>query len=542
MAQQAAKQKKSGGKSFSPASILDKLGVFHRSGKNVLGVQLAGDMLRVIEIDKSVVPHRVINFSAIDPLMENTTEAADQILGLMHEKNMTARVAHATVYEHGTELRQVSLPILAKKEMDAVVRRELKKILPESSAKDVNFDYWFEKSAKKGRKADVLIGVIPKESSNRIITLMEQCQLDTELLTTVPLALIAAMGLMGEKYMSKISTMIHLERDRSYLVIANRGTWVFSREFQSVLNKEQQEEQKDVSLSAKRRFASARYMADKDRLLIEVNRSLLYFKQRFRGEGVSQAILSGEAFNLEEVVASFQASLGIEAALFSPVSAFRTDALGDRADKLGRIFPSLALPVGAAQQSLRVAKLNFVPLDYINRHKARARRVMMIAASVVLMIVMTVGYVLVRNSRVELEQLIAQNEDQKELTTLTKKLDAIAEVIAQRDLLKTRQAFLDSFDNERGRLGKLLIALSYYVPENVVLYNVVLNNQGQFSATIYGQVQGAGIADSDKTFDEFFNRLKSSGLFSSVAEPEITNKVDQGQNVLAFKIQCQLNT
>jgi len=248
MAQQAAKQKKSGGKSFSPASILDKLGVFHRSGKNVLGVQLAGDMLRVIEIDKSVVPHRVINFSAIDPLMENTTEAADQILGLMHEKNMTARVAHATVYEHGTELRQVSLPILAKKEMDAVVRRELKKILPESSAKDVNFDYWFEKSAKKGRKADVLIGVIPKESSNRIITLMEQCQLDTELLTTVPLALIAAMGLMGEKYMSKISTMIHLERDRSYLVIANRGTWVFSREFQSVLNKEQQEEQKDPPL------------------------------------------------------------------------------------------------------------------------------------------------------------------------------------------------------------------------------------------------------------------------------------------------------
>ena len=115
MAQQATKQKKGGGKSFSPASVLDKLGLFHRSGKNVLGVQLAGDMLRVIEIDKSVSPHRVINFSAIDPLMENTTEAADQILGLMHEKNMTARVAHATVYEHGTELRQVSCRSCPKK-------------------------------------------------------------------------------------------------------------------------------------------------------------------------------------------------------------------------------------------------------------------------------------------------------------------------------------------------------------------------------------------------------------------------------------------
>ena len=425
--------------------------------------------------------------------------------------------------------------------MDAVVRRELKKILPESSAKDVNFDYWFEKKAKKGRKSDVLIGVIPKESSNRIITLMEQCKLDTELLTTVPLALIAAMGAMGEKYLSKISTMIHLERDRSYLVIANRGDWVFSREFQSVLNKEQHEEQQDVSLAAKRRFASARYMADKDRLLIEVNRSLLYFKQRFRGEGVSLAILSGEAYNLEEVVGSFQSSLGIEAALFSPVSAFRTDSLGDRADKLGRIFPSLALPVGAALQSLRAAKLNFVPIAYINRHKAKARRVIMIAASVVLMIAMTVGYVLVRNSRVELEELIAQNEDQKVVAQLTKKMDDIAEVSAQRELAKTRLAFLERLNKGNNRIEMLFKALSNYIPDNAVLLSLALDHANADSTEIVGQVTAGNVAESDKSFAGFYNQLKNSGLFAKISEPDISTRSENGNYVVVFVLNSKLN-
>ena len=64
---------------------------------------------------------------------------------------------------------------------------------------------------------------------------MELAGLDTELVTPVPLALITAMGAMGQRYLEKVSAMVHLERDRSFLVIANRGQWVFSRTFPSVL-------------------------------------------------------------------------------------------------------------------------------------------------------------------------------------------------------------------------------------------------------------------------------------------------------------------
>ncbi len=532
---------KRGAKSlFSPANLLDKLGFFRGAGKNVIGVQIAADMLRVLEVDKGVDPPRIVNFSAIDPLIEDVHEAADQILGLMEEKGIGGRNVHVTVCEKGTELRQVTLPILGKNEMQAIVRRELKKIVPGATPKDIAFDLWYDKSARKGRKSDVLIGVIPRESLKRIITLMEQAGLDTQLITSVPLALISARGVMGEQYLKKITAMIHLERDRSYLVIANRGNWMFSREFQSVLAKEEPKEEAKMPLEASRRFASERYIADQDRLLIEVNRSLLYFKQRFRGEGVSFAVLSGEAFNLGDLVKSFESNLGIQAALFSPISALQTDHLGDRASKLGRIFPSLALPLGAAMQNLRDAKVNFVPPDYINRHKARARRFILIAAAVVSLILMTTGYVMVRNIRLERETMLAQENQIQVIADLTRKLDDLAKVTAQRQLARTRKEFLARFTAEHNTVADLLIVLSHYVPENVILFGLKVDRENENTTEIIGQVKGNGIAESDAFFNTFFNRLTSSGFFSEVAEPFLSNRREGEIYILEFKIDCKL--
>ncbi len=529
------------GKKFSPGQFLEQLGIYRHTGKSVIGIQLATDILRIVEIDHGSNPPRIVNFSAIDPLMENPVEAADQVLGLMYEKKMTGRLVHATVYDQGTELRQVSLPALAKNEMQGLVRRELKKIVPDAKPGELSFDYWLERGVKKGRKTDVLVGVIYRESSKRIIKLMEQCELDTELVTTVPMSLIAGVGLMGPKYSERITASIHLERDRSYLVISNKGNWVFSREFQSVLNKEEDRPQaQDTPLTAKRKFASARYMADQDRLLIEVNRSLLYFKQRFRGEGVTCAVLSGEAFNMDEVAASFQQNLGIEGVVFSPMDAFDTSGMGDRAAKFARIFPSLCLPVGAAMQSLRQAKLNFVPEAYINRYKERARRFIVGAASGVLIIVLAAGYLLIRNSRVELQEMLVQNNQEKVLAEMNAKLDDIAQVAIQRDLASTRSEFLKRFHKEGGPVDEMLIALSHLVPDEMILYRITVSTDTTRTAEILGRVQGNDMAANDSTFNVFFLKLAESGLFLKVAEPEISARSEEGIHTLNFQVNCQL--
>ncbi len=531
------------GKKFSPAQLLEQLGLYRNTGKTVIGIQLAGDIFRIVEVDRKSNPPRIINFSAIDPLMENTVEAADQVLGLLYEKRMSGRLVHATVCDQGAELRQVSLPVLAKNEMRAIVRRELKKIVPDAKPAEVVFDYWFERSVKKGRKTDVLVGVIFRESSQRIIKLMEHCELDTELVTSVPMSLIACVELMGEKYSGGITASVHLERGRSYLVISNKGNWVFSREFQSVLNKEEaQQQDQDTALTARRKFASARYMADQDKLLVEVNRSLLYFKQRFRGEGVTCAVLSGEAFNLEDVAGAFQQNLGIEGVVFSPMEAFDTSQMGERAAKLGRIFPSLCLPVGAAMQSLRQAKLNFVPEAYINRYKERARKFIVGAASVVLVIVLGVGYLLIRSSRVELEEMLARNDQGRVIAEMTAKLDDVASVATERKLARTRREFLERFTQEGDPVDEMLVALSYLVPEQMKLYRMVINQDSIRTAEIYGTVEGRGIAANDSTFNVFYLKLAKSGLFLKMAEPEISSSVKEGVHTLNFKVDCQLPT
>lgn len=543
MAQKKPLPGKSKGNVFSVGNLMEKSGLFHSTGRSVIGLEISTDVLRVIEIDRSTKPFRIVNFSAIDPLMDNTAEAADQFLGLMHEKEISGRLVHAPVIDQSAEIRQVPLPIIGRNEMPTIVRRELKKILPEASPKDISFDFWYDKNAKRGRKADVLIGVVPKDSTQRIVSLMEQVGLDTELLTLVPLALISALKTLDEKYLKSVTAVVHLERERSFLAIANRGNWVFSREFQSVLVKEEMpEEAGKTDLDAKRKFASARYRVDQDRLLVEVNRSLLYFKQRFRGEGVSFAVLSGEAYNLDKVAESFQSNLGVEAEIFSPVEFFDFEHLGERAAKLKRIFPSLALPIGAAVQTLRDAKINFVPPDYINRYKTKARRLIMVAVSVIFFLAMITGYLMVRHTRLELERAAQVNDQEKELADLTKKLDELAQITTQRHLARTRKEFLERRTSLKSPTESLLLCLSQIVPDDLLLFNLTVDGKNGNSTEIVGQIKGRGIADSDKIFSSFFEKLKNSGLFTEVREPVLSTGTEQGLYFLSFKIDCKLKS
>ncbi len=527
---------------YTPAAILQRLGLTRPGGRNVIGLQITPSILRIIEIDRGSNPPRIINFSAIDPLMDNVQEATDQILGLMHEKNIAAAAVQSMVYDTGVEHRQVSLPALNRNEMEALVRREVKKIVPEAGSRDIAFDFWLDRGARRaGRKSDVLIGVVPRENVGRIIGLMENCELETQLISTVPLSLISAFGAYGEKSTKIIAAMVHLERDRSFLVISNRGTWVFSREFQSVLTKHESENQGQTSLQARRQFASARYLADQERLLIEVNRSLLYFKQRFRGEGVGLIVMSGEAFNLDEIATAIGKNIGIESCTYLPSMGFQYSHLGDRAEKLERIFPSLALPIGAALQGQKETKLNFVPPAYQSRRQARLRRTLGVAAAVVVFVGLTVGYLMIRDTRTELEDAIRQSDQEHQLAELTRSLDRIGDIKQSRDLAAVRRAFLARFKANASPDIILLYALSNYLPDKACLLNVKVDDtSGKPLASIAGQVKSASIAETDAQLNLLYQRLQGCGLFASLKEPKINGTYENDIYVLAFQIEGEL--
>ncbi|MEA2063839.1 MAG: pilus assembly protein PilM [Gemmatimonadota bacterium] len=536
-------RKKASGGLFSLRAIREKLGLPGSGGRGVVGMQFTSSIMRIIEIDKSTDPPRVVNFSSIDPLMEDLTEAADQIRGLMEEKGITARVANSLVCDQGVEHRLVPLPVLGRSEMQVMMRREVKKILPDVKPREIAFDYWQDRSSKKGaRKLETLIGVVPRETPRRIIKMMELVELDTQVISTVPMALIAVSRLMGKKAEGKVVAMVHLERDRSFIVIANRGNWIFSREFPSVLVTEEAKEPQEAGVSAGHKFVSARYMADKDRLLTEVNRSFLYFKQRFRGEGVSLAILSGEAFNLDEVAVEFNENLGIETEQLAPDEGLEYDHLGERAGKLERIFPSLALPVGAALESAQKTRLNFVPPAYLSRRLTRLRRMMMVAASAALVLAATTGYILLRKSSAEAEELYNRKVREDIVSQLTSSIEKINQVTNERNLARARRSFLDRFIRDQGPEQELLLAVSHMVPDDIVLFMVTVDRPAGNKTQIGGKVEKQTGSNMDKSLNIFYQELRDSGLFSSMAEPqtEIVQDPQTGSAELNFNIDCNL--
>ena len=162
------------------------------------------------------------------------------------------------------------------------------------------------------------------------------------------------------------------------------------------------------------------------------------------------------------------------------------------------------------------------------------------AASVVLVIVLAAGYLLIRNSRVELEEMLAQNSQEKVLAEMNDKLDDIALVATQRKLADTRREFLKRFQLEGGPVDEMLLALSHLVPEQMTIFRMVVSEDTTRTAEIYGRVQCQGFAANDSTFNVFYLNLLDSGLFLKVAEPEISARVEEGINTLNFRLSCQL--
>ena len=72
--------------------------------------------------------------------------------------------------------------------------------MPDATPRDISSDFYIDRSQRKsgaGKKADVLIGVVPRENPERTIKLMEACGIETQLVSTVPMCLIANLPTLG---------------------------------------------------------------------------------------------------------------------------------------------------------------------------------------------------------------------------------------------------------------------------------------------------------------------------------------------------------
>ena len=474
-----------------------------------LGIEVTHSWIKVVEINASTNPPRVYNFVSakiFSSHSENISQQLHAVLSDMGRKTKKARIA----IEDSAACHVTSLPPIPKKEMGVVVGRELKGILGDQDLEMV-LGWKVLGDAEAGKKT-VLVSGAPSVSVKEKASLLRDIGLSPDVITTTPLGLFSALKLI-QGLDQGASALVHVGEARAYAIFIKEGKWAFFRELGGST-------------------------VSSEGLLNEMNRSILYFRQQYRGKEVGRVFLSGEVS--EELEKTWSDTLGIGVELFYPD--LDLTPLEGRGEAFRRILHEFAIPIGLAGKRA-IEHINLPEPEGARRTRKKGMQMAAILGLVISALVMGVSYGTVsRNISHDQWALI---ERRQALKALGPYLGAYDERMAY----KKNLAFLKEVDDHT-LWAEGLKEISVLVPPEMSFQSLSLKRENEKTALIIkGEVVAPQTLSGQEVFSRFYSRLESSPLFTNVSVEPTSIKVirPKGNNeistvTLRFEVKGELGT
>ncbi|NOZ57731.1 MAG: type IV pilus assembly protein PilM [Calditrichaeota bacterium] len=463
--------------------------------------------------------------------------------------------------EMETIIRRLELPRLSKKEMAEALRWALRKELPfDPDAAQIAHTYLTEKAAKNSRKIPVLAVAASKPEVEATVQRLRLSGVKMASLVAPSWALYRLFTRFEASDPETCQVLVHIGALRSEILFVQDGDLLFQRtittaldDFVNALTSTLFEEGGRASLSRREAFALLRKygipeMGAKGRtdtglrltevavsvrpvvekLINEVERSLDYFRQKFKTRQFGRLWLSGIGATVLNLGGVLEGETRVPTQVFRPSSdwpAFHV-CKGLPEEVLEKHGPALVIPLGLATQKRE--PLNLLPPKY--RHSSLVRLAQRGVAYGTLMGVIAAGMVtanlayktqVVRSDIVLLEQQhLRLVKQQAQLRKLQNDRNAL-----RREL----NAYVQALPKGEG-VSIYLKALSRLTPPSIALTSVELvppeetaknPNVGatEGAPTAVLRIQGIVFPDPPREgahLAQFLLGLKQSGLFRTV--------------------------
>ncbi|NKB87571.1 MAG: hypothetical protein GKS06_05070 [Acidobacteria bacterium] len=411
----------------------------------------------------------------------------------------TASSAHAVVVDDDSYHYLVTMPQMDAKERHLAAGAEIRKLSPVPAGQLAYSHVAVGTVEEDGVAKDrVLIAAVERDAVSRATDAIEGAGLEADLITTVPMALVDAHRLLPSS--SGGTAIAYLSTGRSFLLIFQDGALELVRDF--------------VLRSDDRDFDPA---AMTDLVTAELRRSFLYFGQRAQGAKVDRLVLTGPMSNMTDVAARLREGLGISVEPFDVSSALD---LGN-ADPYDQ--PALATAIGASSLGAAGGGNLRAPEELTERTARRAGSWLgWVAAALLLVLAGLAIWAFVDGTFARSRA----DDAQARLVARQTELQNAQNVAAERINHSIRQQLLEEREFESTLLESVLQRVAQRVPENIALYDVILDPVPGSAGATYWDVQISGLAlgssraGSQSSFARFYAVLESDPLVSSASVTE----------------------
>ncbi len=441
---------------------------------------------------------------------DRQADPAPQLRELLAEAPPKARV-HLVLPSSGQDHLCSLLPPMPAAEARAVIEREVRRALNEEPL--FAFAAGAVAEEQGARKTEYQVALAPRGAVEEHLRLLTGAGAAPEHFTTLPLALASALALheagSGEAAPSgHAAAVVWAGRGVSHLAIVCGGAVLLSRRISC------ESQWPPQAAAAEEEAAECPTGAEEalERLAAEINRTGLYFKQRFRGRDIDRLLVCGEEGFTPEQVAALSERLNLPAHLFDPQGAVEVAEGVPRAE-----LPAFALALGAAALSGAAARLNLLPPDYLARRSLRFKRLAVYGLAAALALCAGAGWLGMRLALGRYRAVLA--EQAPTLAAADAFLVEKARVERERQLCEWRRGSLKRLGFRPEPWLALLARLSTDTPRGARLEALkVAGGPPGGGLTLSGEVEAADAYEAAGRYGRLWAPLARSALFAGLRE------------------------
>lgn len=481
--------------------------------KNILGIELTPSVLKVVEIDPSLFPPLILNFASSDISLEDSQGAAGKLGKVIEENQFETRKAILSLSGPSIDHNLLLLPPMSKGELKNILRREVRRVSGQP-LENIIHDYCpMGEGEEKGIKKDqILLVTAPKPAVNNHLDIMSKAGLTPLVITSISMAFLNLYKMREDWDKDRIQAFVEVNRDNKgnlniVMAIATAETLHFSREF----NLAMQPADSSTPVSG----LPGKSDPTIDKMILEINRSFLYFKQQHRGRQVERLVLSGGGPDLSQLANLLREGLRVETEVFNPLSFIDFSHIWDRKEEFQESAPAFAVPIALALERSRKARVNLIPIEIREKKQALIGKVVLALATLILL-ASSVTATRDLSRAVNIYQQISQDY-QTGMSRLNPYMEDIAKTSNAVELHQARLSFLQSLKAKNPEWLELFKDLSLLVPKEMVFKSFRLTqNETDLEGNLQGEVIAPDQVRVQEVFNQFYSDIRKSPFFKDI--------------------------
>ena len=497
----------------------------------VIGIEYTDELIKVVEVSFAR-KLKVFNFAVIDTRNVDPARRAEQLQHTLQVRGFEAKEALVAASGGNAEHRLLTLPPLSGREMHFVMQRESKKLAPSGMAEMLwSYDVLKTKEELGIKKNQILLVTAERPMIDGVQALLAQTKLKLQQVTTIPEAVMNLARQAGPWKKDAVRMIVYFAGTQVHIIFAQDGVLLLSR---------------DIRFD----YADLSPEEQSQRLVNELKRSALYFRQNFPQAQLDETLFSGDSDLLGTLSTRSAEELGVAGSIMRFEDSLDTAGFRGNWDEFRFHLPSLAAALGAAwRKTPGSSGINLLPGKALAKQEAGINPTKIakfaFAASLLIALV-TGGYYLFAKSTLDAEmQEIAQK------TALLNPKLAEAELLEQQRSAAAVQSDFVKRLGPRADWSEILRNLSYLLPENAVFEQIRVEGGAEPKFILRGNLLATTSGEANASFSSFFNDISALPFFKSVAMSSPLNTSFENvaaptpvsgtvRSKVSFEVQCLL--